>query len=113
MGGDRGGGWGVCVEAPKLLKLKNFQQPPKIFLYFIGEHFKVPRPDAHVNIDVTIAIEFDSRFICYYAEKTMILWDPSRYKYFSLSSIFPYWSLFRFMAIFIRKILWNELSIKL
>ena len=34
----------------------------------------------------------------------MILSDPSRYKYFSLSSIFPYWSLFRFMAIFIRKI---------
>ena len=63
------------VEAPKLLKLNNFQQPAKIFLYFIGEHFKVPRPDAHVNIDVTIAIEFDSRFICYYTEKTMILSD--------------------------------------
>ena len=92
------------VEAPKLSKLNNFQQLPKIFLYFIGEHFKVPRPDVHVNIDITIAIEFDSCFICYYTEKTMILSYPLPYKYFSLSNIFPYWSMFRFMAIFIRKI---------
>ena len=37
-------------------------------------------------------------------KKTMILSDSLPYKYFSLSYIFPYWSMFRFLAIFIRKI---------
>ena len=82
----------LCLTqvTPKFLKLNNVQQPPKTFLYIIGEHFKVPQPDAQVNIDVTIAIEFDSRFICYYTEKTVILSDPLPYNYFPPSNIFPY-----------------------